>query len=145
MEHSAKAYTPVLTKAAINGAKTVANRCGKRLNGRPMSYPTARIEFLIVFHPDAHEWISGEETGVASHHIATLGERNVSVEFLRFDVGATHRVYVDNYNHHRPHRARGLTPPAPSGPPLGVADRRSSLKRRRDRLGGLLHEYELAA
>jgi transposase InsO family protein len=46
--------------------------------------------------------------------------------------------YLEHYNTHRPHRALGQHPPtgrtpAPSGaavPPL-----------RRDRLGGLLHEY----
>lgn len=59
-------------------------------------------------------------------------------------------VYVPHYNTHRPHRALDQQPPvakpppggerAPSGEPLQL-DR----LRRRDRLGGLLHEYELAA
>src|SRR5215216_5629648 len=51
--------------------------------------------------------------------------------------------YVAHYNAHRPHRSLEQQPPIPKPPPLaGDHDRRV---RRRDRLGGLLHEYELAA
>ncbi len=50
------------------------------------------------------------------------------------------RVYVQHYNAHRPHRALRLEPPdAPANPTIiGEQQRRV---RRRDRLGGLLHEY----
>jgi putative transposase len=48
------------------------------------------------------------------------------------------RVYVNHYNTHRPHRALELQPPQrakpPPTPPIGEI-------RRRDRLGGLIHEY----
>jgi putative transposase len=55
------------------------------------------------------------------------------------------RVYVDHYNTHRPHRALGLTPPTP-GPRLRLADSNSlDQLHRRDRLGGLIHEYARAA
>jgi len=52
------------------------------------------------------------------------------------------RVYVDHYNTQRPHRSLGLQPPEreqprPS-PTVGEI-------RRRDRLGGLIHEYYRAA
>jgi transposase InsO family protein len=53
------------------------------------------------------------------------------------------RLYVRHYNEHRPHRALGLVPPHRLTPipkatlPLRV--------RRRDLLGGLVHEYEAAA
>jgi len=53
------------------------------------------------------------------------------------------RVFIEHYNCERPHRALGRCPPArveptPLPPPgAGV--------KRRDRLGGLLHEYYLAA
>jgi putative transposase len=55
------------------------------------------------------------------------------------------RVYFDHYNTHRPHRALRLTAPMP-GPRLrlvgpGPPDR----LHRRDRLGGLIHEYAQAA
>jgi hypothetical protein len=51
------------------------------------------------------------------------------------------RVYVEHYNQHRPHRSLGHLAPVPSvpgdprsGPILGRL-------RRRDVLGGLIHEY----
>jgi putative transposase len=55
------------------------------------------------------------------------------------------RVYVQHYNRHRPHRALGLEPPdSPVG--LGVVgEGRRGGVRRRDLLGGLLHEYQRAA
>jgi putative transposase len=52
------------------------------------------------------------------------------------------RVYVDHYNTQRPHRALSLQPPDPTEPPPRLA---SSKIHRRDRLGGLLHEYYRAA
>jgi putative transposase len=49
------------------------------------------------------------------------------------------RVYVDHYNRERPHRTLRLRPPEPD-------DRHEELlKLRRDRLGGLMHEYYRAA
>jgi transposase InsO family protein len=52
------------------------------------------------------------------------------------------RVYVDHYNRERPHRALGLRPPERD-------ERREETAggeiRRRDRLGGLIHEYYRAA
>jgi len=55
------------------------------------------------------------------------------------------RVYTQHYNCHRPHRALGLQSPEPSARPtvLGRSDR--GAVRRRDLLGGLLHEYRRAA
>jgi putative transposase len=57
------------------------------------------------------------------------------------------RVFVDHYNAHRPHRSLNLAPPNPSRLPPGLATNRPSDHRvhRRDRLGGLIHEYRLAA
>jgi len=56
------------------------------------------------------------------------------------------RVFVHHYNSHRPHRALNLTPPNPAPPTLQlVAAPRSEQIERRDRLGGLIHEYGLAA
>jgi putative transposase len=57
------------------------------------------------------------------------------------------RVYVQHYNGARPHRALDLKPPDPrvcaaigTDPPLHLLQ-----VNRRDLLGGLIHEYELAA
>jgi putative transposase len=52
------------------------------------------------------------------------------------------RVYCQHYNDHRPHRALHLLPPNGRDPttPNGTA----AAIRRRDLLGGLIHEYEAA-
>jgi transposase InsO family protein len=55
------------------------------------------------------------------------------------------RRYVEHYNRHRPHRALGLEPPAPSTGLTLVGEARRARVRRRDLLGGLLHEYRQAA
>jgi putative transposase len=51
--------------------------------------------------------------------------------------------YADHYNLHRPHRALQQAPPAgrPTPPSPGISAR----VQRRDRLGGLLHEYSQVA
>jgi putative transposase len=55
------------------------------------------------------------------------------------------RIYVQHYNQHRPHRALGLQPPNPPAAPTRVGDPRRARVRRRDLLGGLVHEYQRAA
>ncbi len=53
------------------------------------------------------------------------------------------RTYVEHYNRQRPHRGLNLRPP--EGP--GTPGRPAAIPalRRRDVLGGLVHEYEAAA
>jgi len=60
-------------------------------------------------------------------------------------------VYAKHYNEHRPHRSLGQQPPLAKPPPM-IAERTPITEpvpldrlRRHDRLGGLLHEYELVA
>ena len=58
-------------------------------------------------------------------------------------------IYTRHYNERRPHRSLGQRPPLsatapPEQQPPGEVLRLDRL-RRRDRLGGLIHEYELAA
>jgi putative transposase len=55
------------------------------------------------------------------------------------------REFVEHYNAHRPHRALGLAPPEPRHPPPTTASPSATAIRRRDRLGGLIHEYAIAA
>jgi putative transposase len=56
------------------------------------------------------------------------------------------REYVEHYNTHRPHRALEQRPPLGKPPPPSPPSIGNILRlRRRHRLGGLLHEYELAA
>jgi transposase InsO family protein len=55
------------------------------------------------------------------------------------------KIYGEHYNGHRPHCGLGLVPPQ-SRPALRlVASAESERIRRRDRLGGLIHEYSVAA
>jgi putative transposase len=66
-------------------------------------------------------------------------------------VGRQHLVhvlhgYVDHYNQHRPHRSLGLGTPIPSvsgGDPTSAPA--LPQLRRREILGGLVHEYDWAA
>jgi putative transposase len=53
-------------------------------------------------------------------------------------------VYVEHYNVHRPHRALGLKPPVSSAGPTVIRAKQRRVHRR-DRLGGLLHEYHRQA
>jgi putative transposase len=55
------------------------------------------------------------------------------------------RVYVAHYNGHRTHRSLHLRPPDLAAPSLRTVDAAGSDVRRRDRLGGLIHEYSYAA
>jgi transposase InsO family protein len=57
------------------------------------------------------------------------------------------RVYVGHYNQQRPHRALALQPPdQPTAPSTrGELPQSVAVIRRRDLLGGLIHEYQAAA
>jgi Integrase core domain len=64
-------------------------------------------------------------------------------------IGSSHleqvlRIYFHHYNRHRPHRALGLEPPGPTAGLTLVGGARRVRVRRRDLLGGLLHEYRRA-
>ena len=58
-------------------------------------------------------------------------------------------AYTLHYNEHRPHRSLGQRPPLAQPPPtdhLAAGDVIELQRlRRRQRLGGLIHEYQLAA
>jgi putative transposase len=54
------------------------------------------------------------------------------------------RVYVDHYNRERPHRSLDLRAPTPEGSVLGRSGTVADVHRR-DRLGGLIHDYYQAA
>jgi putative transposase len=79
--------------------------------------------------------------------------RTVRVECLdrlllagRRQLERTLRTFIDHYDTRRPHRALGLTPPQKDRPPLHLAYTDTDKRvRRRDRLGGLIHEYRTAA
>jgi transposase InsO family protein len=62
-------------------------------------------------------------------HMLITGQRHLAVVL---------REFVEHYNTHRPHRSLDQHPPASRTPPPSTATVRPL---RRDRLGGLLHEY----
>ena len=54
--------------------------------------------------------------------------------------------YVEHYNTHRPHRSLGQLPPQPKGVASAVLQNADpSRLERTERIGGLIHEYRLAA
>jgi putative transposase len=55
------------------------------------------------------------------------------------------RIFVGHYNSHRPRRSLNLEPPEPSAQRLRALPQPTAAIERRDRLGGLIHEYNLAA
>jgi putative transposase len=65
--------------------------------------------------------------------------------FSRQQLERVLRTYVNHYNRERPHRALDLACPQPRPQPTQIDAEHAARVRRRDRLGGLLHEYERAA
>jgi transposase InsO family protein len=65
--------------------------------------------------------------------------------FGRRQLERTLRTYVKHYNGHRPHRGLGLVPPQQAPVLRLAAPAQPGRVRRRDRLGGLIHEYSVAA
>jgi putative transposase len=101
-------------------------RCeGARIIRTPFRSPKANAY--------AERWVRTVR-GECLDHLLILSRRHLD---------AVHAEFVEHYNGARPHRALGLDTPEPrSRPasPVGVCR-----IRRRDRLGGLIREYEVAA
>ena len=55
------------------------------------------------------------------------------------------RIYIRHSNEHRPHRSLDQRPPIEEPPPASETDVALDHVRRRDLLGGLIHEYKAAA
>jgi putative transposase len=82
----------------------------------------------------AERWVRTARTECLDWLLIT-GPRNLN-ELLR--------SYVEHYNRARPHRGLDLSIPDPSSPAANEPAPLSAIARR-DRLGGLVHEYERAA
>ncbi len=104
---------------------------GMRVIRAPVRAPRARAH--------AERWV-GSLRRECLDRLLILGRRHLA---------SVVRVYVQHYNEHRPHRSRGQRPPLAKPPPISEPASLSRLLperlRRRDQLGGLLHEYDLAA
>ena len=88
-----------------------------------------------------------EANGIAERFVRTV--RSECLDWLLIPstphLEHTRKVFVDHYNSGRPHRSLGLFPPNGRPPVKPNAIDEAINVRRRDRLGGLLHEYERAA
>ena len=86
-----------------------------------------------------------QANGVAERFVRTV--RSECLDWLlilnRDHLEPVVRMFMDHYNSHRPHRALGLAPPQPTSP--GVPAWSGGPVQRRDRLGGVIPEYSVAA
>ena len=89
----------------------------------PYRAPRARA------HPE--RWVGTFRRGCLDW-LLVLGERQLERVL---------REYAEHHNAARPHRALQLRPPAPRGQPASTVGAIA----RRERLGGLVHEYERLA
>jgi hypothetical protein len=109
--------------------------------------------FDEVFRSDGMEIIrtpfrAPQANGVAERFVRTV--RSECLDWLLIvnqqQLDRALAVFVDHYNGHRPHRALDLAPPSAACARAQRADDVQGLCiQRRDRIGGLLHEYNLAA
>jgi putative transposase len=110
-------------------------------------------DFDIVFRTEGIKIVRTPVRAPKANAIAERFVRAVRAECLdwllilnRRHLDRVLRIFVDHYNGHRPHRALNLVPPDQERPTLRVVTpSRSDRVERRDRLGGLIHEYSLAA
>jgi putative transposase len=107
--------------------------------------------FDEVFRSDGIETVrtpfrTPQANGVAERFVRTV--RSECLDWLlipnQLHLGSVLEVFVTHYNEHRPHRALSLAPPEPR-PPSVASKARELRVHRRDRLGGVIHEYDLAA
>jgi putative transposase len=110
-------------------------------------------DFDIIFRSEAIEIVRTPVRAPKTNAIAERFVRTARAERLdwplilnRRHLERVLRIFVDHYNGHRPHRALNLTPPHQERPTLRSATpSQSDRVERRDRLGGLIHEYRIAA
>ena len=109
-------------------------------------------DFNAVFASEDIQVIKTPVRAPKANAIAERFVRTVRAECLdwllianRRHLARVLRVYVDHHNSHRPHRSLDLVPPNPTEPRIRMPDDGGTSIRRRDRLGGLIHEYGLAA
>jgi putative transposase len=89
-----------------------------------------------------------QANGIAERFVRTV--RSECLDWLLiFDRPHLERVltvFADHYNGHRPHRALQLNPPERRRPPIASTAACGAIPvQRRDRLGGVVHEYGRAA
>ena len=111
-------------KKFARGADMILRSVGARVVLTPLRAPTANAH--------AERWI-GSCRRECMDWLLVVNRQHLE---------AILREYCAHYNHERPHRSRGLRPPADRGDPKGA---NGSEVRRRTRLGGLLSDYYCGA
>jgi putative transposase len=136
-----------------------ARQIGQDIGGPPgtRSVPDSRSGhkftdgFDEVFRSDRIEIVrtpfrTPQANGVAERFVRTA--RSECLDWLLIlnqrHLERSLEVFVTHYNGHRPHRALSLLPPEPTRAP-GTPARGAARVECRDRLGGVIHEYVLAA
>ena len=109
-------------------------------------------EFDAIFASEGIEIIKTPVRAPKANAIAERFVRTARTECLdwllivnRRHLERVLRIFVDHYNSHRPHRSLDLAPPDRDAPTLHVVRPPAAGIERRDCLGGLIHEYSLAA
>jgi putative transposase len=109
-------------------------------------------DFDAVFASEGIEIVKTPVRAPKANAIAERFVRTVRAECLdwllivnRRHLERVIRILVDHFNSHRPHRSLDLKPPDPASPTLRALNPPTSAVERRNRLGGLIHEYNLAA
>jgi hypothetical protein len=110
-------------------------------------------EFDAVFRSEGVEIVRTPVRAPKANAIAERFVRTIRAECLDWLLIINHkhlehvlRVFVEHQNGHRPHRAHTLKPPDPRLPTLRLTPSPPpGHVERQDRLGGLIHEYQLAA
>jgi putative transposase len=109
---------------------------------------TRRVHLAGVTANPNEGWVTQQ----ARNLLLVLGEQGRQLRFLIRDHDAKFSRSFDDVfrsagtqNRHRPHRALHLEAPDPAAGPAIVGEDQQGSVRRRDLLGGLLHEYHRAA
>jgi putative transposase len=109
-------------------------------------------DFDAIFASEGFEIIKTPVRAPKANAIAERFVRTVRAECLdwllimnRRHLERVLRVFLDHYNTHRPHRSLKLAPPGPSEQRVRAMRSPNPVIQRRDRLGGLIHEYNFAA
>jgi putative transposase len=107
--------------------------------------------FDEVFHTEGLRVIrtpilAPQANAIAERFVGTVRRECLDrmLTLSRRHLEATLRVYTNHYNGHRPHRALGMEAPTPRRRFHTVSTDPPSVERH-DLLGGLIHEYEIAA
>jgi len=109
-------------------------------------------DFDAIFASEGIEIIKTPIRALKANAIAERFVRTARAECLDWLLIANRRhlervlrIFVGHYNSHGPHRSLNLRPPEPSARRLRALPPPTAAIERRDRLGGLSHEYNLAA